>query len=105
MSLTQSTIDQINQLANSAGALIHVTKSDKATNAILKQIEQLAEGPVKAEPKRAPIQDRIEAAKANSIRGLYGLFAELAKDQSTTIGELTTVAQELGYKNVGVITI
>lgn len=105
MSLTQNDIDQINQLANSAGALVHVANSDHAANAILKQIERLAAGPVPGKPERTPIEQRIAAAKEVSIRGLYGLFAELAKDPNTTIRELATVAQELGYKNVGVYTI
>lgn len=105
MALPHSTIEHIQMLSHSANALEGVTNSGDAVAAILHQIKNLAAGDRPAAPKRACIKDRIETAKVNSIRGLYGLFAELAKDQSTTIGELTTVAQELGYKNVGVITI
>jgi hypothetical protein len=98
-------IEQIEQLAKSVAALIHVTNSDNATKAILRQIERLAAGPVPGTPERTPIQERISTAKESSIRGLYGLFAELSRDPDTTLAELQEVAKALGHKNVGVITL
>lgn len=98
-------IEQIEQLAKSVAALIHVTNSDNAANAILRQIERLAAGPVPGKPARTPIQERISTSKESSIRGLYGLFAELARDPDATLAELQEVAKALGHKNVGVITL
>lgn len=103
--LKQSEIDQIGQLSIAVAALIHVTNSDNAANSILRQIERLAAGPVPGKPERTPIQQRITTAQESSIRGLYGLFAELSRDTDTTISELKAVAQALGFRNVGVITI
>lgn len=103
--LKQSEIDQIGQLSNAVAALIHVTNSDNAANSILRQIERLAAGPVPGKPERTPIQERISTAKESSIRGLYGLFAELARDPNATLAELQEVAKALGHKNVGVITL
>lgn len=105
MSLNSHTIEQINHLANSVGAMIHVTGSDATTRQILRQIEQLAAGPVEAKPSRTPIDQRIEEANAKGPRGLFGLLAELAKEAESTVSELDCVAQAMGYKGAGVYLI
>lgn len=105
MSLKHSSIEHIAMLAGAANALSCVTSSDAATNAVLRQIEALAND-TPAKPKDKTLAERIAEAKnsegATAYQTLYGLLKNMCQDPETKIGDLKLVALALGHRGVAV---
>lgn len=114
MSLTQSQIQSVQQLAGAAATLTTVTGADQATRGLLRQIEELVNGPApkattqasasaSAEAKKETVADRIEyiqCSEANVHIKLYGLLKELSQNPETKLGDMKLVAVALGYRGV-----
>lgn len=105
MSLKHSTVEHIAMLAGAANALSSVTNSDAATNAVLNQIQALAnDTPVK--PKDKTIAERIaeigNREGASVHQTLFGLLKSMSQDPETKIGDLKLVALALGYRGLAV---
>lgn len=110
MSMTQSQIQSVQQLAGAAATLTSVNGADQATRGLLRQIEELVNGPApkaptqaSAETKKETVADRIEyiqCSEADVHIKLYGLLKELSQNPETKLGDMKLVAVALGYQGV-----
>lgn len=118
MSIKESAVNQIASLAHAASLLAVVTGSDTASNNILRQIEELAEGePVKTNGGGRSVINEEASARAEADLHInekaaerpltaieqWGKFATLVLNPQVSMKELDEAAKKLGYRGVAVV--